>query len=130
MTDLGVTLVQLVELALLKEEDRVEMILLDLPELLLEWSEGVPSGFGYMYCPFIVVWVILRTSLFVPDIEQKFEALLRFPLVVSRFDLLSLCSSQEEGVRSATRSVATLAARINLSSVALCERFGTRPFGL
>ena len=46
MSDTGVFFVQLQELALLKEENRVEMILLDLPELLLEWGKLLPSLLG------------------------------------------------------------------------------------
>ena len=46
MSNPRVLLVQLQELALLEEQDRVEVGLLDLPELLLERRELVPGGLG------------------------------------------------------------------------------------
>ena len=37
---------QFEKLALLKEQDGVEMVLFDFPELLLEWREGFPGRCG------------------------------------------------------------------------------------
>lgn len=66
--DQSIVLVQLVKLALLEEQHRVEVILLDLPKLFLKRRERCPSTFGYHDGPFIIIWMIGSFAVFIPDI--------------------------------------------------------------
>ena len=104
MSDPRVFFVQLQELALLKEQNRVEMILLDLPELLLEWSELLPSLLGDVERARVVSRFPRPDLVLVHNIDEEakriFGALLLFLLL-----LRALLGGGEE-------AAATLGARL------------------
>lgn len=64
MSDQRVFLVQLVKLAFLEEEDRVPVLLLDLPELHLEGRELLPGALGNVQRAWVVVGLARSVSIF------------------------------------------------------------------
>lgn len=73
MTDESVFLVEFVELSLLKEENSVPVILLDLPELFLERSEVAPSRFRNVDCSWIVVGRVDSVAIFLLERKKRRE---------------------------------------------------------
>ena len=63
MADGSVILIELIEFAFLEKYDGIPKFLLDLPVLLFEWREIVPSEWWYVDSSRIVVWVTRRVPI-------------------------------------------------------------------
>jgi len=95
----GVVLVQLVKLALLEEEHRVVVVLLDLPELLLERCKRVPRLAGNVDCARVVLRVPGAVAVLVLDVDKEVKARLRLALLLLGLELLALGGGEKEVVR-------------------------------
>jgi hypothetical protein len=96
VADHGVVLVQLVELALLEEENRIVVVLLDLPELRLERRKFLPRRLGDVNGTRVVVGVTGPVALLVLDVDKEVEALFLGTLLLLVVELLALGGSEEE----------------------------------
>ena len=76
MPDARILFVQLQELALLEEQDRVEVVLLDLPELLLERRKLVPRALRDVQRPRVVPRLPRAHAVLVAHVDKEAERVL------------------------------------------------------
>ena len=99
MTNLRVLLVQLEELAFLEEQHCVEVVLLDLPKLLLKRTHLIPSFPRDIACSRVVVRMIRSILVLVHDFLRSDKAETRFVLLLPLSGFFSSTfSSSQEGV--------------------------------
>ena len=96
MADTRILLVELQELALLEEQDRVEVVLLDLPKLLLERGERLPRRCRNVQRAGIVARLSRADLILVSDVNKEAEGIIRALLFLLLFSS-ALLGSGEEG---------------------------------
>ena len=76
MSDPRILFVQLQEFALLEEQDRVEVVLLDLPELLLERRKLVPRALRDIQRPRVVPRLPRTHAVLVAHVDEEAKGVL------------------------------------------------------